>query len=149
MKKIILAGLLMMAFVAQLEAKPIAWHMSGTIGIGKVKKNCDGIWLCFRISKVGLGDELSLYQGNPSGELHGIGLGVDGKLYLVISESLLQKNQSDKLALLRGQSTYFLDEDETIPQSLLDAIHYRGSGLIKAGDKTITYENGYYFVQLN
>jgi hypothetical protein len=43
-----------------------------------------------------------------------------------------------------------MEEDETIPQSLLNSIYnYSKSNIIKAGNKEISYENGYYFVKLN
>jgi len=150
MKKIIL---MMTIFICSLGMKSIAkgigFHASGTVDVGRQKKHCQQVWLCITDFKVGIDHVLKAKEGDPTAEEHGIGVGVDGNLYLIISKALLQRSQPDKLELLAGNSTYYLDSDEILPQELLNAIHYRGASTIKSGDKIITYENGYYFIQLN
>ncbi len=129
-------------------AKPIHWHASGTAEIGRPKKNCEGIWLCLFVEKWGV--TLSARQyGNPTKSEHGIGVGVDGNLYLIINERLLASKQADKLSLLKNKSSYYMEADETIPQSFLSSLNYSKSNIIKAGNKEISFENGYYFVKLN
>jgi len=130
-------------------AKPIGWHASGTLEVGRKSKNCNGIWVCLKITDIGIGKQLAFHQGNPTEEEHGFGVGIDGKLYLIINKALLERTQPDKLELLEGRSSYYLDSNEDLPQDFLNAIYYRGSTTIKSGDKNITFENGYYFIQLN
>ena len=141
--------MLMLISVMNLVAEPISWHASGTFEVGRPKKGCKAIWVCLVVKDWGLGDILKDKEGNPTRIEHGIGQGVDGKLYLIINEALLRKNQPDKLEFLKVNSTYFLDSEELIPQKVLNAIHYKGSGVIKAGSKSVNYENGYYFIRLN
>ncbi|MBK6818408.1 MAG: hypothetical protein IPG85_01900 [Bacteroidetes bacterium] len=74
---------------------------------------------------------------------------MDGNLYLIINERLLASKQADKLSLLKNKSSYYMEADETIPQSFLSSLNYSKSNIIKAGNKEISFENGYYFVKLN
>jgi hypothetical protein len=142
--------LMSMLFILSTDtfAKPIHWHASGTAEIGRPKKNCEGIWLCIKVIDAGI-DFLKVQSGNPTKSEHGFGVGVDGNLYLIINERLLASKQADKLSLLKNKSSYYMEEDETIPQSLLNSIRYSKSNIIKAGNKEISFENGYYFVKLN
>lgn len=148
MKKVLLM-LVVMLGVSEIFAAPIKWHASGTAEIGRPKKGCAGLWICITVTDWGLGDEIKTKQGNPIGLEHGIGVGENGKLYLIINESLLSRNQPEKMQLLKGQSSYYLESDETVPQNVLDAIKYKGKNTISAGKKPITYERGFYFIQLN
>jgi hypothetical protein len=110
--------LMSMLFILSTDtfAKPIHWHVSGTIEIGRPKKSCGGMWLCITIHdwEVKLSER---HTGNPTTNEHGIGVGVDGNLYLIINERLLASKQADKLSLLKNKSSYYMEEDETIPQS--------------------------------
>jgi hypothetical protein len=142
--------LMSMLFILSTDtfAKPIKWHLSGTLEIGRPKKNCLGLWVC--ISDVDWEVKLSERQtGNPTTNEHGIGVGVDGNLYLIINERLLASKQADKLSLLKNKSSYYMEADEIIPQSFLSSLNYSKSNIIKAGNKEISFENGYYFVKLN
>ncbi|MBK6820482.1 MAG: hypothetical protein IPG85_13220 [Bacteroidetes bacterium] len=79
------------------------------------------IWLCIKVIDAGI-DFLKVQSGNPTKSEHGFGVGVDGNLYLIINERLLASKQADKLSLLKNKSSYYMEEDETIPQSLLSSI---------------------------
>lgn len=148
MKKLILLSIALMMFGGFLSAKPIAWSVSGNAEIGRPHHDCNGVWLCISNVSVSVGGAMKPHSGMLTGLEHGYGLGEDGKLYLIVSEKLLSQKQQDKLDLFQGNSTIQIEE-ETIPQAFLEAIHFRGSGQIKAGRKILTYENGYYFIQLN
>ena len=149
MKKLLFSAIAMSTmFINQLGAKPIEWHVSGTVEIGRPKKGCEKIWLCLKVTdwEVKLPE---LHRGNPSSDQHGIGMGKDGNLYMIISERLLLATQREKIAFLRGQSTYNLDSEEMIPQAVLNKVKYTGGATIRAGAKEVSYENGYYFSKLN
>lgn len=148
MKKLILLSIAVMLFGCSLSAKPIAWSVSGYADVGRPHHDCNGVWLCITNVSISVGGALQPHTGMPTGLEHGFGLGDDGKLYLIVNEKLLSTKQAEKLKLFQGNSTIQIEE-ETIPKEFLDAIHYRGSGQIKAGRKILTYENGYYFIQLN
>ena len=94
-------------------------------------------------------ENLPLQTGELNTNEHSLGIGEDGHLYLIISETLIRKTQPDKYEVLLKNGQYFQQDDEEYSKLLLDKINYNGGNVIESGVKKIIYDRGFYFVKLD
>lgn len=135
----------MMAWMAMdVNAKPVV-HVEGSVNIsvGRKKYDCKRIWLCFTDADI----DVKLESGMITSGNNGLVLEDDGSLSIAIHQESIRIQDPLKYKELSSGSIV-LDSDDTIPDSWLTLLGYKGSSTFKAGTYRVTVYQGYFFIHL-
>lgn len=143
MKKMFL--LLMMAWmVMDVCAKPVL-HVEGSmnVSVGRKKYDCKRIWLCFSDATI----DVKLESGMITSGNNGLVLEDDGSLSIAINQDNIRVQDPSKYKELSSGSI-ILDSEDTLPQSWLTLLGYKGSNIFQAGSYRVTVYQGYFLIHL-
>lgn len=140
---IILAALLLM--LPEIHAKPKAHvEISFDVEIGRPRKGCKMIWLCFANEDV----DITIEPGAVKNNNHSIVLDDDGSLFIAIEMAKIRKQDFEKFKILE-LGKIELDSEETLPPKMLAGLGYSGSNVFRAGTYPVTKADNYFMIRLN